>query len=95
MLADSIEAAARSLEEPTPLRLRNIVRNIIQRKFMDGQLDECNLTLRDLSEIETSFIYVLIGIYHQRIDYPKKAGGGAAEPSESIRKLKTNGAPLS
>lgn len=92
MLADSIEAAARSLEEPTPLRLRNIVRNIIQRKFMDGQLDECNLTLRDLSEIEASFIFVLIGIYHQRIDYPRKAGGGTGElPSEPIRKLKGNG----
>lgn len=91
MLADSIEAAARSLNEPTPLRLRNIVRNIIQRKFMDGQLDECNLTLKDLSEIEAAFIYVLIGIYHQRIDYPKKAGGGASEPSESITKMKNGG----
>ncbi len=88
MLADSIEAAARSLDEPTPLRLRNIVRNIIQRKFMDGQLDECNLTLRDLSIIESAFIYVLIGIYHQRIDYPKKAGGGVSESAAPIAKIK-------
>jgi putative nucleotidyltransferase with HDIG domain len=80
MLADSIEAAARSLDEPTPARLENIVKNIIQRKFMDGQLDECNLTLKDLTVIELSFVRVLLGIYHQRIDYPKKAGGGAAEP---------------
>lgn len=79
MLADSIEAASRSLDEPTPMRLQNIVKNIIQRKFMDGQLDECNLTLKDLSIIEESFIRVLLGIYHQRIDYPKRAGGGAAE----------------
>lgn len=79
MLADSIEAAARSLDEPTPVRLRNIVKNIIQRKFMDGQLDECNLTLRDLSMVEEAFIRILHGIYHQRIDYPKRAGGGAAE----------------
>ena len=49
MLADSIEAAARSLDEPTPSRLQNIVRNIIQKKFLDGQLDECNLTLKDLT----------------------------------------------
>lgn len=48
MLADSIEAAARSLDEPNPMRLRNIVKNIIHRKFMDGQLDDCDLTLRDL-----------------------------------------------
>jgi putative nucleotidyltransferase with HDIG domain len=71
MLADSIEAASRSLDEPTPARLQNIVKNIIQRKFMDGQLDECNLTLKDLTIIEESFIKILIGIYHQRIDYPK------------------------
>ena len=79
MLADSIEAASRSLDEPTPIRLQNIVKNIIQRKFMDGQLEQCNLTLRDLSVIEESFIKVLNGIYHQRIDYPRKAGGGASE----------------
>lgn len=79
MLADSIEAASRSLDEPTPVRLQNIVKNIIQRKFMDGQLDECNLTLKDLTTIEESFIRILLGIYHQRIDYPKRAGGGASE----------------
>ncbi len=82
MLADSIEAAARSLDEPNPTRLQNIVKNIIQRKFMDGQLDECNLTLKDLTIIEESFIRILLGIYHQRIDYPRKAGGGAAESIE-------------
>ena len=81
MLADSIEAAARSLDEPTTARLQNIVRNIIQRKFMEGQLDECNLTLKDLSIIESAFERTLLGIYHQRIDYPKAAGGGASEPS--------------
>lgn len=79
MLADSIEAASRSLDEPTPVRLQNIVKNIIQRKFMDGQLDECNLTLKELSIIEDSFIRILLSIYHQRIDYPKRAGGGASE----------------
>lgn len=83
MLADSIEAASRSLDEPTPMRLQNIVKNIIQRKFMDGQLDECNLTLKDLSIIEEAFIRVLLGIYHQRIDYPKRAGGGASETAKA------------
>lgn len=76
MLADSIEAAARSLDEPTPTRLQNIVRNIIQRKFTDGQLDQCNLTLKDLSKVEQAFVKILLGIYHQRIDYPRSAGGG-------------------
>ena len=71
MLADSIEAAARSLDEPTPMRLQNIVRNVVQRKFMDGQLDECNITLKDLSKVELAFTKILHGIYHQRIDYPR------------------------
>ncbi len=72
MLADSIEAAARSLDEPTPSRLQNIVRNIIQKKFLDGQLDECNLTLKDLTKVENAFTRILLGIYHQRIDYPRE-----------------------
>lgn len=79
MLADSIEAAARSLDEPTPVRLQNIVRNIVQKKFIDGQLDECSLTLRDLSRVEVAFTRILLGIYHQRIDYPK--GSSASEPA--------------
>jgi putative nucleotidyltransferase with HDIG domain len=85
MLADSIEAASRSLDEPTPMRLQNIVKNIIQRKFMDGQLDECNLTLKDLTTIEESFTKILLSIYHQRIDYPRRAGGKASEmPTASM-----------
>lgn len=90
MLADSIEAASRSLDEPTPVRLQNIVKNIIQRKFMDGQLDECNLTLKDLTIIEDSFIKILHGIYHSRIDYPKRAGGGASETPEAPSKRLMN-----
>ncbi|MCE3010427.1 MAG: HDIG domain-containing protein [Proteobacteria bacterium] len=85
MLADSIEAASRSLDEPTPVRLQNIVRNITQRKFMEGQLDECSLTLKDLSKVEESFTRILLGIYHQRIDYPRAAGGGASEaPAKTL-----------
>lgn len=79
MLADSIEAAARSLDDPTPARLQNIVKNITQRKFADGQLEECNLTLRDISKVETAFTRILLGIYHQRIDYPRQAGGGLGD----------------
>lgn len=71
MLADSIEAAARSLDDPTAGRLQSLVKNIIQNKFLDGQLEECNLTLKDLSVIENSFRRVILGIYHQRIDYPQ------------------------
>lgn len=84
MLADSIEAAARSLDDPTPSRLQNIVKNIIQTKFLDGQLEECNLTLRDLSVIEQAFKRVLLGIYHQRIDYPKSQAAKAPNPVGKI-----------
>lgn len=86
MLADSIEAASRSLDEPTPVRLQNIVRNIVQRKFMEGQLDDCSLTLKDLSKVEVAFARILLGIYHQRIDYPKAAGGGASEAPKPLFK---------
>lgn len=93
MLADSIEAAARSLDEPTPVRLQNIVRNIIQKKFTDGQLDECNLTLKDLTKVEQAFVRILLGIYHQRIDYPRSAGGGLGDVEAKPLKVAPRGAP--
>lgn len=90
MLADSIEAAARSLDEPTPVRLQNIVKNVIHNKFMDGQLEDCALTLRDLKIIEKSFIRTLLTIYHQRIDYPKEAGGKLSEFNPTRRSSVNN-----
>lgn len=72
MLADSIEAAARALDEPTPQRLQHLVTTVIQRKFSDGQLDQCNLSLKDLTKIENTFVRILLGVYHQRIAYPQK-----------------------
>jgi len=75
MLADSIEATARSLDEPTPGRLNAIVDNIIESKFMDGQLNECNLTIKDLATIKESFKKILQAIYHQRMNYPHMKDG--------------------
>jgi putative nucleotidyltransferase with HDIG domain len=80
MLADSIEAAARSIEEPTPARLTSLVKNIIQNKFLDGQLDQCDLTLRDLGVIEDCYRRVILGIYHQRVDYPTSATAAPSIP---------------
>ena len=71
MLGDSIEAAARSLNEPTVSRLQSIVHNVIRDKFLDNQLDECDLTLKDLSIIEQAFERVILGVHHQRIEYPE------------------------
>ncbi len=69
-LADSIEAAARACNEPTPLRLKGIVTDVIQDKFVQGQLDESHLTLSDLSKIADAFVHVLAAIHHHRIQYP-------------------------
>jgi putative nucleotidyltransferase with HDIG domain len=70
MLADGVEAAARSLAEPTEDRLVAVVQRVTNSKFTDGQLDHCDLTLRDLHMIAKSFLQVLRGIYHQRPTYP-------------------------
>ena len=69
-LADSVEAASRTLQNPTPANLEELVRRIINNKFIDGQLDECDLTLKDLNIIAATFTKVLTGVYHTRVQYP-------------------------
>ncbi|MBI3582677.1 MAG: HDIG domain-containing protein [Nitrospinae bacterium] len=71
LLADSVEAASRTLDEPTSSRLRGLVQKIIDDKFIDGQLDHSNLTLNDLHKITNSFVRILTGIFHYRIEYPE------------------------
>ena len=73
MLADAVEAASRTLTNPTPARIQGLVQKIINYIFTDGQLNECELTLKDLHLIARSFNLVLAGIYHHRIDYPEPA----------------------
>lgn len=70
MLADSVEAAVRSLSRPTPGRIEGLVRKIIKSRLSEGQLDESNLTLKDLDKIAHAFVQVLGGIFHTRIEYP-------------------------
>jgi len=70
MLADSVEASTKSIEDPTPKKLEDKIDEIIKKRFMEGELDECELTLKDLTKIKKSFLKILIGIYHQRIKYP-------------------------
>ncbi len=71
MLADSVEAAVRSLESPSPEKIRDMVRMLIRDKLNDGQLEMCDLTFKDLDIISESFNKVLEGIYHKRIEYPE------------------------
>jgi membrane-associated HD superfamily phosphohydrolase len=70
MIADSCEAAARSLARPDPENIRTIVGKIVDAIVSDGQLDECSLSLRELTTIRENMIHSLVAIYHARIDYP-------------------------
>jgi putative nucleotidyltransferase with HDIG domain len=70
MIADSVEAAARTVQDPTPGKLRNMIDTITNRIRDDGQFDECDITLRELRIVAESFTKVLIGIHHHRITYP-------------------------
>jgi hypothetical protein len=73
MLADVVEAASRTLENPTPSRIQGLVQNLINKVFTDGQLDHCELTLKDLHRIAKSFNKILNGIHHHRIEYQDSA----------------------
>lgn len=79
MLADSIEAAARTLKNPTSDQIAGMVQKLINRIFADGQLEESPITLKDLHGIASAFIRVLVGIYHKRIDYPKSVAKGKSQ----------------
>ncbi|MFH1395517.1 MAG: HDIG domain-containing metalloprotein [Candidatus Omnitrophota bacterium] len=82
LLADSVEASSRALDDPTPSSIRNLVKKIINNKFIDGQLDNCDLTLKDMHEIANSFVRVLTGVFHTRLDYPediKKSSNGTVK----------------
>lgn len=70
MMADEVEAASRVLLDPTPAKITSLVDRVINHMFLDGQLDECELTLKDIHEIKRRFSYILTGILHKRIDYP-------------------------
>lgn len=81
MLADSIEAASRSLDEPTHNRLKSLVDLIFQEYIEDGQLDNTDLTFRDLREIKETFLSMLTGIYHVRVKYPDQDKEEKPEPA--------------
>lgn len=70
MLADTVEAACRTLQKPTPQRIRNFVESLIDKKMEEGQLDESDLTLKEIDQIKEAFIPILMGIHHLRVEYP-------------------------
>jgi putative nucleotidyltransferase with HDIG domain len=69
MIADVVEAASKTLNQPTPSRIQGLVQDLINKVFSDGQLDDCGFTLKDLHNIAKSFNKILNGIYHHRIEY--------------------------
>ena len=88
MLSDACEAASRSLSKPTPARIEDMVKEIIREKLADGQLDESELTFRDIKLISDSFVRTLTSMLHARIEYPeptegKKTGGNGSANKES------------
>ncbi len=86
MIADACEAASRSMPEPTTEKLRALVQKMINIIFSEGQLDECELTLKDLHLIAESFTHTLEGIYHARPQYPAGAVGGGKPPEREVVK---------
>ena len=77
MLADAVEAVAKTVEKPTPIKLEQLTRNMVKERLDDGQLSDSNLTLGDLEKITMAFTRVLCGMYHERVEYPalvKKEG---------------------
>lgn len=72
MLADAVEAATRTIEEPTPAKLETQISEIIKARFLDGELDECDLTLKDLIKIKQSFLRTLVAMHHHRIKYEEQ-----------------------
>ncbi|NLZ92628.1 MAG: HDIG domain-containing protein [Firmicutes bacterium] len=88
MVADSVEAAVRSLAKPVAGRLEAIVRKIIKEKLNDGQFDQSNITLKELDIMAATFVKMLSGMYHTRIEYPEK------ELKAEIERGRKNGSSL-
>src|SRR5439155_12104203 len=85
MLADAAEAASRTLEKPTPGRIRDLVETIVRDRLADAQLDECELTFKDLEKIVSSMTRSLSSLLHARVEYP-------AEDTSNLRRLAADGA---
>lgn len=85
LLADSVEAAARALKDPSPDKIKELVHKIINNKFIDGQLDECDLTLKDLEKISGVFTRILSAIYHNRVTYPESPISGESNHKKSAK----------
>ena len=85
MLADTVEAAVRSMPDPTPQKIREFISKLVRGKLDDGQLDNAPLTLRDITRICEAFATVLNGVFHERIEYPAISPAAAAHVAAQAR----------
>jgi hypothetical protein len=90
MLADVVEAASRTLDNPTPSRIQGLVQKLINQIFSDGQLDSCELTLKDLHNIAKSFNKILYGIHHHRIEYSESRTAANANDKGKLKNGSAN-----
>jgi hypothetical protein len=90
MLADVVEAASRTLDNPTPSRIQGLVQKLINQIFSDGQLDSCELTLKDLHNIAKSFNKILYGIHHHRIEYSESRAMGNENDKGKLKNGSSN-----
>ena len=96
MIADSVEAASRTIKEVTPQRIEQLIDDIVRMKMDDRQLDECTLTMRELTRVKEAFLQVLIGVHHRRPAYPRDPTGRLAVPLaevELVPEIETGRAP--
>lgn len=85
-LADAVESASRTLAKPTPTRIEQLVEDIVRNRLLDHQLDECDLTLSELSDIKASFVKTLMSMMHNRVRYPKETAEKEKPSFEEPRK---------
>jgi putative nucleotidyltransferase with HDIG domain len=82
MLADAVEAASRTLKQPTHSRLKGLIEDLVDERFKEGELDESPLTLRDLERIKEAFLTILAGTFHTRVEYPEQEPVPVARPEK-------------
>jgi len=90
MVADAVESATRAMQEPSAGRIEALVHELVMKRLLDGQFDDCDLSMREIQQIERSCVKSLLSIYHGRIAYPSSAtiqqgaaATGGASPSAS------------
>jgi len=92
LMADAVEAASRTLTDPIPTRISALVDRVINHFFLDGQLEDCELTLKDLREIKSHFVYLLTSMFHKRINYPgfEIKDGNSDKQSAELQAVRQN-----